>query len=234
MTRAARFISAYNRIDRKLRTLFRVRNTSSFSDAVRRAATQSAVVRKYEDDLLDYARLRNAIVHNSDTDMIIAEPHESVVKKIEHIEQLLLRPPHAVGTVAKPAVTVGGETKLRQVIRIMTEGDYSNLPVITGGEIAGVINNKRIVESIAAALADGKDADGYLSGASADSILKGSTRHYRIMPDSATVEEVLNEFTADRKLQIILFTPGGAYDAPIRGVVTTGDLIDVNRIMDDY
>lgn len=113
-------------------------------------------------------------------------------------------------------MTVGGETKLRQVIRIMTEGDYSNLPVIAGGEIAGVINNKRIVESIAAALADGKDADGYLSGASAESILKGSTRHYRIMPDSATVEEVLNEFTADRKLQIILFTPGGAYDAPIR------------------
>ncbi len=230
MMRSARFISSYNRIDKKLRTLFHLKNSSSFSDAVRRAASQSAVVRKYEDDLLDYARLRNAIVHNSDTDMVIAEPHESVVQKIEHIERLLLRPPRAVGTVSKPALTVRGDKKLGEVIRIMTESGYSNVPVITDGEIAGVINNKLIVEAIAKA----EDVDEFLEYTPAANILKGSTRHYKIMPDNATVDEVLNEFTADRKLQIVLFTPGGAFDARIRGVVTTGDMIDINRIMDEY
>ena len=55
-----------------------------FSDLIRKAASLNYTIRKYEDDLIDYGRLRNAIIHNSD-DFVIAEPHDSVVENIEHI-----------------------------------------------------------------------------------------------------------------------------------------------------
>lgn len=224
-----RFISAYNRIDKKLRTSFAPAN-ATFSDAVRRAVTRSSVVRKYEDDLLDYARLRNAIVHNSNTDMVIAEPHVSVVEKIEHIERLLLRPPLAIGTVAKQAVTVAADVRLRKVIELMAKSDYSNVPVIRSGEIVGVVNHKAIVES----LAKMGSVDTFLADTAVEKILTNATRHFCILPDTATVDEVLTAFTENRKLQIILLTPHGDCTDKIRGVVTTGDLIDVAKIMDEY
>ena len=40
-------------------------------------------LRKYEDELIDFSRLRNAIVHQSAPDKVIAEPHLDVVEKIE-------------------------------------------------------------------------------------------------------------------------------------------------------
>ena len=51
------------------------------------------VVRKYEDDLITFGRLRNAIIHGSNDEILIAEPHEDVVKKIELIERLITTPP---------------------------------------------------------------------------------------------------------------------------------------------
>ena len=224
-----RFISAYNRIDKKLRTSYAPAN-ATFSDAVRRAVTRSSVVRKYEDDLLDYARLRNAIVHNSNTDMVIAEPHISVVENIEHIERLLLRPPLAVGTVAKPAVTVEATVTLRKVMELMAKSGYSNVPVMRADEIIGVVNHKAIVESLAKV----KNVDAFLETTAVENILSNVTRHFCVLPDTATVDEVLMSFTENRKLQIVLLTPHGDYATPIRGVVTTGDLIDVAKIMDEY
>ena len=39
--------------------------------------------------MIDYGRLRNAIIHHSREDMIIAEPHEDIVQKFEKIEELI-------------------------------------------------------------------------------------------------------------------------------------------------
>ena len=50
---ATRFISAYNKIDKRLRARFNLKPTVSFTEVVRKSATYSAAVRKYEDELLD-------------------------------------------------------------------------------------------------------------------------------------------------------------------------------------
>ena len=60
---SARFLSAYNTIDYSLRTIFNQKRSTSFSDAVRRASKQNSLVAKFEDDLIDFGRLRNSIVH---------------------------------------------------------------------------------------------------------------------------------------------------------------------------
>ena len=80
-----RFIDAYNNIDYALKTRYNLNRAMGFSDLIRKSVSMNYVVRKYEDDLIDYGRLRNAIVHNNNEDFVIAEPHDSVVENIEHI-----------------------------------------------------------------------------------------------------------------------------------------------------
>ena len=69
---ASRFIDAYNKIDHSLRAQYNLKRGQSFADVVRRCAELNSIVRKFEDLLIDYARLRNAIVHSSYDDMIIS------------------------------------------------------------------------------------------------------------------------------------------------------------------
>ena len=75
---AKRFISAYNRLDQGLRDIYSIKRTLNFADMIRKVATVNTVVKKFEEDLIDYGRLRNAIVHRS-SDEIIAEPNVDVL-----------------------------------------------------------------------------------------------------------------------------------------------------------
>ena len=81
-TNARRFINAYNKIDYAIRVQHGFKRSMSFSEVVRKAVPLNYIVRKYEDDLVDYGRLRNAIIHKSNDEYIIAEPHEEIVEKI--------------------------------------------------------------------------------------------------------------------------------------------------------
>ena len=86
-TNAMRFLSAFNNIDYAIKSRYNFNRSMGFSEAVRRAVAFNYTIRKYEDDLVGYGRLRNAIVHSNE-DYVIAEPHIEVVEKIEKIEKL--------------------------------------------------------------------------------------------------------------------------------------------------
>ena len=79
---AAAFLSAYNKVDAQLRALYNFGGGQSFTDIVRRSAEKNSVVRRYENDLAEYARLRNAIVHQSMNGQIIAIPCDEVTEKM--------------------------------------------------------------------------------------------------------------------------------------------------------
>ena len=93
MTNAQRFLNAYNTLDHSLRTQYNFKRTIAFSDVIRRSVMLNSVIRKYEDDLIDYGRLRNAIVHSGNEQEIIAEPNTNVVEKLEKIAQIVSTPP---------------------------------------------------------------------------------------------------------------------------------------------
>ena len=112
---ATRFIAAYNRLDQGLRDIYSIKRTLTFSDMIRKVASVNTVVSKFEEDLIDYGRLRNAIVHRSG-DEIIAEPHIEVVEKLEKIARIINTPPKVIECLRPRKVfTVDGDTSLRQV-----------------------------------------------------------------------------------------------------------------------
>ena len=93
---AARFLKSYNNIESRLKILYSARPTQNFTDLVKRCTDLNITVRRYENELVDYGKLRNAIVHQS-TGEYIAVPCDGAVNKISRIEKLLCAPPE-IGT----------------------------------------------------------------------------------------------------------------------------------------
>ena len=65
---AERFLKAYNQLDYTIKNLYNFKRGMPFSDCIRRAVPLNSVIRKFEDELVDYSRLRNAIVHSTQND----------------------------------------------------------------------------------------------------------------------------------------------------------------------
>ena len=160
---AKRFIDAFNNIDYALKSRYNLNRAMGFSDLIRKSVVVNFIVRKYEDDLVDYGRLRNAIVHSSKDDLVIAEPHLEVVEHIEHIERLLTTPPKVIDTVARRDVltTTAGKS-MRDVIKLMSQSKYSNIPVYKNKQLIGIANGQKILDCFGDFLIAGGKAESFL------------------------------------------------------------------------
>ncbi len=229
MSNSKRFIDAYNRCDKALHARFGFKPSMPFTDCVRRAASLNAVVRKFEDDLSDYARLRNAIVHKSNSNMTIAEPHDDVTAHFEHIAEILETPPRA-STIAHAAEVVSTAAPLKKAIAVMSKRGFSNMPVIDGGRIAGILTNKSIVCFLADRLDD--IANVLDTATVGDALIVGDV--YFAVTSDCPVDDILNIFEKNRKLTMVIITEGGRSDGKIKGVITVGDLVTVTKMLDTF
>jgi len=234
---AERFINAYNTIDHELRIQHDFRRSMSYSDMIRRAVVQNYVVRKYEDELIDYGRLRNAIIHKSNEDYIIAEPHEDVVLQFEKIAKIISAPPKVWNTICKKdVVTVQFDVPLKKVIEIIYTSSFSNLPVYKNGGLIGVANGQKMLNVLGEQVSKGKDINEYISKAKIEDIINQFTngRYYEVMPMDVTVERALNLFYENRKLLIIILTKTGSMEEVPLGILTTGDIMDMNSLLEKF
>ncbi len=233
---ANRFIKAYNTIDLALRMQGDMKRSISYTEAVRRAARTNSIVRKYEEVLVDYGRLRNAIVHSSNEDVAIAEPYVEVVEEYEKIAKLITTPPLAVETVCvKDVKCVDFSVSLRDVLSYMYKTGFSNLPVYKDGMLVGVANCNRIGKTIGQKIYEKVDINDYLDTPIVDVVKEfAHDGFYTIVNKDVALDMVLNLFTENRKLSIVLITPTGSLLEPPIGVITVADILDINKILDDY
>ena len=235
-TNARRFINAYNKIDYAIRVQHGFKRSMSFSEVVRKAVPLNYIVRKYEDDLVDYGRLRNAIIHKSNDEYIIAEPHEEIVEKIEHICELITTPPKAVEAIQDNNVLcVQNDVVVKDVIQLIATSKFSNIPVYEKGGLIGVANGQRILDEIGKQIASGNSIDKFIAETKIEEILNASNNlnYYEVVAKDATIEEGLNVFTKNRKLIAVLITKTGTLNETPIGIVTSGDVISLNDVLDN-
>jgi hypothetical protein len=131
-----RFEGAYNKIDALLRKKVGGAKTLSFSRIVSEAATKDPTVRAIKDDLLEYGDLRNAIVHDrSKAPVLLADPREDVVVKIENILSRLSRP-RILRSLAHPVPlrTFTAGAVLAEALSYMRENDFSQVVALRDGK----------------------------------------------------------------------------------------------------
>ncbi len=234
---AKRFLDAYNNIDYALKTRYGLNRAMGFSDLIRKAVVINYVVRKYEDDLIDYGRLRNAIIHNNNEDFVIAEPHINVVEKIEHIEKLLTTPPLAIDTVARKNVIVTyAEKSMREVVELIASTEYSNIPVYKDNKLVGVANGQKILQSLGNYLLAGGNESTFLDHIQIEDMLSSlkNSIYYVVKKVDCTVEEAVSEFNNNHKLLAILFTKNGQQTELPLGIMTGANVAQAQNILEDY
>lgn len=232
-----RFLDAYNNIDYALKKRYDFHRSMGFSDLIRKTASLNYIVRKYEDYLIDYGRLRNAIVHNNNEDIVIAEPHNSVVENIEHIEKLLTTPPRAVDTVAvRDVLTVSADKSMKDVITLMSSSGYSNLPVYKGEVLIGVANGQKIITSMGQYLLSGGKIATFLENIQIEDMLSSieNTNYYCVKKEDCTVEDALEEFNNNHKLLAILFTKRGTTNELPIGIMTASNIVEAQNVIENF
>ncbi|MBQ2713901.1 MAG: CBS domain-containing protein [Clostridia bacterium] len=237
LSNAERFVKAYNIIDQSLRQRHNIRRSLSFSDMIRKTVVVNYIVRKYEDQLIDYGRLRNAIIHNSSDEFLIAEPHTDVVEEFEKIADLVSAPPKVFDTVCtKEVFTVEHSTNLYDVIKLIYSSSYSNIPVYKNGGVIGVANGQKILDYIGKHLNYGVDIDDFLKNTTIEKFVKDQSgteiKYFEVCDINLTVEKALNLFFQNRKLLMIILTPSGMLQEMPIGLITPTDIMDLNKVIE--
>lgn len=233
--KAKRFLLAFNNLDHSLRMQYGLKRGLPFGDVIRRCSSLNSVVRKYEEDLIDYSRLRNAIVHSSGE--IIAEPTEYVTDKMEKISALVCAPPRALESIcSRNVLCLNGREKLKDTITVMYESGYSNLPVFNGKKILGVANGQRIINYLGYAIYNGEDLDDFVGKTSIGSMVsrEENLNYYYIADENINLELVLDKFYKNRKLLCIIITKDGTAQSKPLGIITTTDIMDINTVMENF
>jgi len=234
---AERFISAYNQIDHSLRSIYGFKRSISYTDLVRKAVPLNSVVRKYEDELIDYGRLRNSIVHKTNPNYVIAEPHEEVVEDFEQISRLISTPPTALSRVCKREVLVSdSEVIIEDILRLMGETGFKNIPVYKSNIMIGVAVGSEILERLGKCVIEHIDIDEFIKKTPIESVIKRPEESmiYKVMDKNLTIERALNLFFVNRKLQLIIITEHGRLNERPLGVVTVADILDMNAVLENY
>lgn len=236
-TNADRFISAYNEIDYGLRTIYDFKRSMSFSDVVRRSVVLNSVVRKYEEDLIDYGRLRNAIIHNGNRKYVIAEPHDDVVLKIEKLAKLITEPPLAIDRVGnREVITINQDMSIGKAMELMSRTGYSNMPTYDGDKLIGILNGRKLITILGTKLAEGINLQEYIDNTSVGTIIQdmGEDYYFMLADEDLTIDEAMNYFENNRKLLIILITKSGRDNSRPLGIISSADIIDMKKILDVY
>ncbi len=236
-TNADRFISAYNQIDYSLRTIYDFKRSMSFSDVVRRSVVLNSVVRKYEEDLIDYGRLRNAIIHNGNRKYVIAEPHDDVVVQIEKLAELISEPPLAIDRVGnREVITINQDMSIGKAMELMARTGYSNLPTYGGDKLIGILNGRKLINILGNKLADGINLQEFVDNTSVGTIIQdmGDDYYFMLADEELTIDEAMNYFENNRKLLIILITKNGKDSSRPLGIISSADIIDMKKILDVY
>lgn len=233
---AMRFINCYNQIEQALKSQNNLKPNLSYTETIRMASRNNTIVRKYEDELIDYGRLRNSIVHSSNENHVIANPNDEVVEKYEHITSLVCSPPLAINTVCvKDVKCVEAVTPLKDVMVMMYKSGFSNYPVYHNGMLVGVANAGRLTRLVGQKIYNKEDVS-KIYDVPIGELVKNTMQEnfYAIADKHITLDKVLNLFAENRKLLMVLITEKGTLlEMPI-GIIAVADILDINKVLDSY
>lgn len=226
---AERFISAYNQIDHYLRELLPTSYHPGFSQLVRQAAQQHMVFFiKFKDDLLEYAELRNAIVHSRNHGKVLASPLNDVVLHIEYIRDLLFKPRMAGEVFKRERIwQLHTHDTLDKALVLLKNHKISQIPVLHDNTIVDVLNTNTVVYWLAEHYSES------VLETPLSNVLpyKEHNRNFYVVSEKTDVFEVASLFLkhyhgphCGRYPEAVLVTRNGNYHERITGMCVLEDI----------
>ncbi|PAV29724.1 hypothetical protein CIL05_10160 [Virgibacillus profundi] len=225
-----KFLTSFNRIEKLLKSLLYKQKEAGFSKAVKILRSSNAIVKQYSDDLLEFAELRNAIVHNKvDMAYVIAEPHDSVVARITKIENELARPKKVVPTFSCSVYTFQENDSLFNMLKVIHGKSLSKFPIYNGTEFKGLITQKGITNWIAMNVENSYSIPVETLLVNVLPLEEGD--NYKFISSSTPVYEAVEIFRwhigKGKRLEALLITKNGNPSEKLLGIITAWDILDI-------
>ena len=234
LTNSARFLNAFAGLEKHLRAIVKADRNVSFSSLVESAAGHSPSIRRYRDDLKEYADLRNAIVHERTDGRPIAEPHPRVVSEMERLLNLVTNPPSVLPLFQKNVQTVDTRTPIHDALRFFSPKNFSQVPVTSGGRLVGLLTTNTVSRWLASQVANELvDLHEHLvSDALKHTEYDGN---WRVVPRATALSEILENFDAakqsGRRLDAVLISHAGKPSETLLGIITIHDIPKLLRAL---
>jgi CBS domain-containing protein len=225
MLNSDRFLDAFYTIEKYVRRASGADSTDTFTGSVHRSAKADPRVQRYKNTLIEFAQLRNAIVHGPRGDRVLAEPNEEVVAQIEQIARLLTAPPRVTEFMKRNVVTLQADEPLRRALTTFRDSTFSQIPVYRGKQFAGLLTTTALVRWLAEHLEN--EAISVDQARVADALPGGEPRH-RFLSAKASAFDVLDAFERyqrqGKRLRAVLITQNGQPNEGLLGILTAWDL----------
>ncbi len=229
-TQAGQFEVAFNRIHRCLKEMAGGAGSDAFVELLNYGYKNHSIIRKHKNELYQFAKLRNAIVHEKvDEDYYIAEPHKSVVKRIEQIAAQFEKPPKANSIASAPVFYYYEDALLKDVLKAINKFEFTRFPIYNkSGDYKGLLTASDIIRWMAKQLTSNTISLGNIQ---VSSLLDGRKKYYvDFLAENTSiydVEEMFDKYhTQDKKLQAIILTEDGKANSKPKAIITPWDLLD--------
>ncbi|MFD1020131.1 CBS domain-containing protein [Thalassobacillus hwangdonensis] len=228
-----RFEIAFNQVHQSLKQLNEFPKNDNFAELLNRSKQKHSIIRFHFDTLKQYAKLRNAIVHERvRDDYFIATPHEEVVETLEEISHTLEQPPLALTLASEPVIYYRKDSLVSHVLEGFSRYQVAQFPIYdTGHTYCGLLTSEGVVRWLHE---KGEVGEGVL----AEDILEHEREHsiHFLREDSSLfeLEEAFEvSFEEGRKLKAVMITEDGERDRKPLGIVTAWDIFGkMNRYPD--
>lgn len=219
------FLPSFTRIEKWLKSQLNNPKNMSFVEMVRRLAKQNETeIKKYEDDLLQFAQLRNAIIHERiSTNFVIAEPNEWTIQRIQKIESRLIDPQKVYPLFKKKVTTFCYQDSLQELLRVINERGYSQFPIYDGHEFKGLVTVHGLGLWLASQVAGDQIT---ISRKKIEDILRSDRRrkNYQFVHQNQFVFQVEKIFSENPTLEAVMITENGDENEKLLGIIRPRDL----------
>jgi predicted transcriptional regulator len=229
---AERFETAFNRIHKCLLRLVRNDRSDSFKFLLDNGNSH-AIIRTYRQDLYQYAKLRNALVHEKIKEhFYIADPHERIVLHIEQIADHFEKPMPALSIATQPVIFYKEDTPLKDILLVIDRRSYSQFPIYDSeGNYQWLLTSEGILRWLSKQPLSGIS----LEKVTAKNIFSCEKPHEVIYVDRNTniyeVEELFEDHhLAHKKLEAVLITHSGKETEKPIGIITAWDLVEIDAL----
>lgn len=228
-----KFLISYNKIEAHLKSILGTDDYVPFVRSVELIVKKnlSPIIKRYRDDLIEFAELRNAIVHKTiDPNHAIAEPHDYVVDAICEIEKELLTPKKVIPMFARSVHTCEVTDLLSDLLKTIREKEYSQFPVYDRGKFKGLITRKGITKWLAKQVETNNQLS--VDVPLYDVLISESNRsNFEFISEDVSIYEAKDKFLTylnfGKRLDTLLITATGKQDEPLLGMITPLDLVVV-------
>lgn len=222
------FITLFNRIEKELRKLLK-RRYVGFTKSVKLLRRDNPVVKRYAEDLLEYAELRNAIVHNKvNTNFAIAEPHDSVIEAMRKIERELLEPRKVCPLFACDVLTFQVDDRLSDLLSTIYDNGFTKFPIYRDNKFQGLITQKGITSWLSTKAMHLPDPQEVFL---ADVLKCVRRNNYRFIQPNVSVyraEDIFKEqIGKGNRIEALLITNGGTAKEELQGIITNWDIMKI-------